>query len=222
MATIGKGETPVRRLLHGAASLVKTPVLCVSLVVDPGGDLAGLYVGDPEKSWSEAAAHSARLHIRRMRRPFDLVIGVAPPMYEDLWTDKKVMYKLEPVVKSESTLVIYAPHITSFSHTWGREIEQVGYHVRDYFLGRLRRFSRIPLGVLAHSTHVKGVGTYENREERPRIQVEIATGISSRLAEKVNLGYRDPGEMSPDLYRGREQEGVLMVDGAGEILYRLA
>ncbi len=43
----------------------------------------------------------------------------------------------------------------------GKLIDQVGYHVRDYFVKQWDRFKDIPGSILAHSTHVKGTGTYD-------------------------------------------------------------
>ncbi len=40
-------------------------------------------------------------------------------------------------------------------------IEEIGYHCRDYFLAQWERFQNYPGGILAHSTHVKGLGTYD-------------------------------------------------------------
>jgi lactate racemase len=79
----------------------------------------------------------------------------------------------------------------------------------------------LPWGVLAHSTHLRGIGTYENGIECPRIQVTLATGISEEETRSVNLGYRDPATINPEEWRGRENEGVLMVPRAGEFLYRI-
>ena len=43
------------------------------------------------------------------------------------------MYKLEPVVADGGKLIIYAPHINEISYTHGEMMDQIGYHVRDYF-----------------------------------------------------------------------------------------
>jgi nickel-dependent lactate racemase len=146
-----------------------------------------------------------------------------PEMYDDLWTAAKGMYKLEPEVADGGEVVIYAPHITEVSYTHGRIIDEVGYHCRDYFLGQWNRFERYPGGVLAHSTHVMGLGTYdaETNVETPRIQVTLATGIPEERCRRINLGYLDPASIRPDDWRGREQEGVLLVPRAGEMLYRV-
>ncbi|MEA3365630.1 MAG: hypothetical protein U9Q79_08320, partial [Candidatus Hydrogenedentes bacterium] len=57
--------------------------------------------------------------------------------------------------------------------------------------------------------------------EKPRVQVTLATSISKEECEAVNLGYRDPDSINPDDWKDREEEGLLLVPHAGEVLYRL-
>jgi hypothetical protein len=142
-------------------------------------------------------------------------------MYDDLWTGGKCMYKLEPVVADGGELIIYAPHITEVSVTHGALIEQIGYHTRDYFLQQWDRFKDVPWGVLAHSTHVRGIGEYSNGVETPRVQVTLATQIPEAVCRRINLGYRDPAGIDVESFANREDEGVLLVRKAGEMLYRL-
>jgi nickel-dependent lactate racemase len=221
MEVIGKKYTPIHELLIRAARFMPVQTFCISMVVTAENRLAGLYTGDIDESWEAAADLSSRLHIVYKKNPFNLVIGRAAGMYGELWTAGKVMYKLEPVVSDGGTLIIYGSHVKRISHTWGKEIERIGYHVRDYFLSRMDSFRHVPRAVLAHSTHVKGVGIYENGAERPRIQVVLATDIPEKLCRKINLGYMNPTDIDPDAYRNREHEGVLYVEDAGEMLYRL-
>jgi len=221
MKVIGKKRTPMRELLNRAARLVPVKMYCISMAVTAENRLAGLYAGEMDESWEAAADLSSRLHIVYKKRPFNLVVGRAADMYEELWTAGKVMYKLEPVVTDGGTLIIYGKHVKNISYAWGKQIEEVGYHVRDYFLSQMDSFRHVPKAVLAHSTHVKGVGTFENGEERPRIQVILATSIPEQLCKKINLGYIDPDDINPDSYKNREYEGVLYVENAGEMLYRL-
>jgi hypothetical protein len=138
-----------------------------------------------------------------------------------LWTGGKCMYKLEPVLADGGELIIYAPHITEICVSHGKTIEAVGYHCRDYFLKQWDRFKDYPWGVLAHSTHVYGIGTFENGVEHPRARVTLATGIPRETCEKINLGYRDPATIDVEEFAGREDEGVLLVRKAGEMLYHL-
>jgi nickel-dependent lactate racemase len=220
---IGAGYTPVRAVIDRAAALVDRPVTCISLVVTHEG-LAGLYAGSPHAAWQAAAALSAQKHIVHVDRPFTRVLSVMPEMYADLWTAAKGMYKVEPAVADGGEVIVYAPHITEVSYTHGRLIDEIGYHCRDYFTGQWERFRRYPGGVLAHSTHVKGLGTYDvpTGVERPRIAVTLATGITAERCARINLGYRDPRSIDLEEWKGREQEGVLLVPRAGEMLYRLS
>ena len=220
-----RGTTPVRRLIDRAASLIPTPKLCFAMVVAPGGnELAGLYGGTPEEAWAAAADLSSQVHVNYVEKPFRHVLSVMPEIYEDIWTAAKGMYKLEPAVDDGGEVVIYAPHITEFSYAHGEELAEVGYHVRDYFTKQWEKFEGYPGTVLAHSTHLKGVGTYdaETDEERPRVRVTLATGISRERCEAHNVGYLDPKEVDPEEWRGREEEGIILVPKAGEILYRNA
>jgi lactate racemase len=218
------GITPVRRLIDRAAALVPTPKTCAALVVAPGGTrLAGLFVDTPEAAWEAAAALSAQLHVRYVERPFQRVLAVMPPMYQDMWTAAKGMYKLEPVVADGGEIVIYAPHISEFSRTHGAELAAVGYHVRDYFVKQWQRFEHVPWGVLAHSTHLRGIGEYDPAlGERPRIRVTLATGIGPEACAAHNLGYLDPAAVDVAAWAEREHEGVLLVPKAGEMLYRVS
>jgi nickel-dependent lactate racemase len=219
---IGTKDTPVRQLIDRAASFIDRPRHALCSVVTPQG-IRGLYVGTPELAFSAAAGLSAQVHIRWVDRPYQQVLSVMPGMYDELWTGAKGMYKLEPVVADGGELIIYAPHIKQFSAVHGRIIREIGYHVRDYFVNQWEHFKHYPWGVLAHSTHLRGVGTYDpdTGEERPRIQVSLATGISEVECRAVNLGYRDPGKIKPQAWVGREADGILLVPHAGETLYRL-
>lgn len=217
---IGTKSTPVRDVVDHCASMIDRPKHCFSMVVSKKG-LHGLEFGTPETAYAEAAALSAEVNIRWMPRAYHTVVSVCPPMYPELWTAGKCMYKLEPIVEPGGTLIIYAPHLAEVSRTHGRWIEEIGYHVLPYFTSQLARFSHVPLGVVAHSTHVKGGGRYENGVETPNVNVVLASAIPEEMCKKINLGYMSPSSLDLDAYRGREDEGVLVVDRAGEVLHRL-
>jgi nickel-dependent lactate racemase len=200
--------------------LVPVPILNIDLVVRDSR-LAGLFIGEAKEAFEDAAELSDKLHIVYKEKPYKLVIGIAPEMYDDIWTAGKCMYKLEPIVADGGELVIYAPHVTEISYTHGKILDKIGYHVRDYFRKQMDKFTDVPGGIMAHSTHVRGLGWFENGVEKPRVTVTLATGISKERTERVKLNYRDPASLSPDDYRNREDEGILVVDHAGEILHRL-
>ena len=140
-------------------------------------------------------------------------------MYDELWTGAKAMYKLEPAVADGGELVIYAPHMDTVSVTHGQYIYELGYHVLPWFLQQWPRFCDYPTSVIAHSTHVKGIGTFADGLEEPRIQVTLSSRISREDCARLNLGYRDPASM--DLQAWRDCEDTLFVPKAGETLYRV-
>ena len=220
---IGAGYTPVRAVIDRAAQMIPRPRACLALVVTYSG-LAGLYFGTPEEAWQAASALSAQKHIIYVERPYKRVLSVMPTLYDDLWTAAKGMYKVEPAVADDGEVIIYGPHVTEVSYTHGRLIDEVGYHVRDYFLKQWDRFKGYPGGVLAHSTHVKGLGEYDARShvETPRVQVTLATGIPPERCERINLGYRDPATVPVDEWLAAADPDTLVIPKAGEMLYRLA
>jgi nickel-dependent lactate racemase len=219
---IGAGYTPVRKVIDRAAAFIPRPVSCFALVVTHEG-LAGLYFGSPQEAWTAAAALSAQKHIVYVEKPFRRVLSVMPELYDDLWTGAKGMYKMEPAIADGGEVVIYSPRITEVSYTHGKIIDEIGYHCRDYFMKQWDRFRHYPGGVLAHSTHVKGLGQYDavTGVETPRIRVTLATGIPEDRCRRINLGYTNPADIDFNAWRGREQGGVAIIPRAGETLFRL-
>ena len=219
---IGTASTPVRELIDRAAAQISVPISCMALVVSHEG-ASGVYFGSAVEAWKAAVELSSQKHIHWIDKPFQRVLSVMPELYRDMWTAAKGMYKAEPAIADGGEVVIYAPQITEFSYTHGSCLEKVGYHCRDYFLKQWSRFAEVPRGVLAHSTHLKGQGTYDaaTAVETPRIQVTLATGISEQRCRAMNLGYLDPRTVKLDEWRDREHEGIKLIPRAGEALYRV-
>lgn len=217
---IGIKDTPVRQMIHCAAEFVPTPITLAAPVVVAEG-IAGLFVGDHITAWGAAADLSAQRHIKWVDKPFRRVLSVAPPMYDELWTAAKAMYKLEPVVEEGGDLIIYAPSLDEVSFVHGEYIFEAGYHVRDFYLKQWDQYQHIPLGVLAHGTHLRGSGKFEDGIEKARINVSLATGISEADCKRLSLGYVNHADINMGEWKSREDEGILFVPKAGEILYRL-
>ena len=220
VGTIGIKDTPVRAMIHAAAQRLKTPVTLIALTVQ-GRDLAGLFIGDMYTAWSAAADFSTQRHILWHDKPFQQVLSCAPPMYDELWTAAKAMYKLEPAVAKGGEVIIYAPHLYTVSHVHGKYIFQVGYHILPYFLQDWERYKHIPLGVLAHSTHMRGSGVMENGVEKPNVKVTLASKISPEECDRLNIDYCDPSSIDLDKWVDRQDESILFVPKAGEMLHRV-
>jgi nickel-dependent lactate racemase len=219
---IGTIDTPVRAVIHRAAALLDRPISLLAAVVTHEG-IAGIFCGDLQDAWRQAATLSARRHIVWVDEPYDRVLSVMPRLYDDLWTAAKGMYKMEPAIADGGEVIIFAPHVNEVSRTHGRVLDEIGYHCRDYFVAQWDRFKRYPGGILAHSTHVKGLGTFDvdSGVETSRIRVTLATGIPRERCERVNLNHMDPDEIDVDRAAAEWGDDSLVVPRAGELLYRV-
>jgi len=222
---LGTIDTPVRAVINRAAALLDTPISLLAPVVTHEG-VAGVFcgeVGGNHDAWRQAAGLSARRHVVWLDQPFDRVLAVMPPMYQDMWTAAKGVYKTEPAVADGGEVIVYAPHVKETSRVHGRLLDEIGYHCRDYFLAQWERFARYPGGILAHSTHVKGRGTFDvgRQMESPRIKVTLATGIPRERCERYSLTHMDPGEVDLAAWSTETTQAECMVPRAGELLFRV-
>jgi len=215
-----RGITPVRALINQAASMIPSRRLALCLVAQSGTTaLHAASFGPPEQAWAACADVSAHTHVRYLDAPVQRVLSIIPTKYEDMWTGAKGFYKVEPVVADGGQVIIYAPHITQIS-AMHPVIEQIGYHCRDYFLQQWDQFKGYHWGDLAHSTHLRGAGTFDPVEgEKGRVTVTLATSIPENVVRAANLDYLDPALI--DIAALEEDPGTLVLPQAGEVLYRL-
>ena len=217
---IGVKDTPPRAMIHAGAELVKTPITLIALIM-VGHDLNGIIIGDHLSAWEEAVKHSRERNICWFDKPFKKVLSCCPLMYDELWTGGKAMYKLEPVVTMDGELTIFAPHLDVLSISHGKTILELGYHVLPYFLTQWDRFKHHPLGVIAHSTQLRGSGRMENGIEKPNVRLSLASKFTPQVVAQLCLGYVDPEKVDFSEWQNREDEGILFVPKAGEVLFRL-
>lgn len=220
LKTIGIKDTPARRLIDRAAELVTVPIIYFNLVME-GEGLKGLFIGSDSSAWSEAVKLSSRINIRYLSRPLRKVLSIPSIKYDDFWTGAKAFYKIEPVVEDGGEIVVYAPHIKQFSITHGNIIERLGFHIKEYYLNDMRKYSRFPRTVMAHTILVKGTGGMKEGEEMPRIDVVLSTGISKERCDRANIKYKSPDEINIPQWEDREDEGIAVIHNSGEVLYKI-
>lgn len=212
--------TPVRALIDEAAAMIPSKKLALCVVAKSGSyDLHAATFGDTQAAWAAAAQVSAQTHVRYLDAPVKRVVSLIPEKYEDIWTAAKGFYKLEPVVADGGEVILYAPHVSEISFVH-QEIYEIGYHCRDYFVKQWDRFSGLHWGVLAHSTHLRGAGSYDEvNGERCRVDVTLCTAVPEDRVRKANLGYLSPQEF--DLAAYEADPDTMVVPNAGETLFRL-
>jgi lactate racemase len=215
-----RGTTPVRALIDQAAEMIPARRLALCLVVESGtGALHAASFGAPEAAWASCADISAETHVRYLDAPVRRVLSLVSRKYDDMWTGAKGFYKVEPIVADGGQVIIYAPHITEIAETHPAMLE-IGYHCRDYFLKQWDRYRHYHWGDLAHSTHLRGAGTFDPvAGEHGRVTVTLATGIPEDVVRSVNLDYLDPA--SVDIAAYQKDPETFVVPDAGEVLFRL-
>ena len=215
------GVTPVRAIVDAGSAMIPGLRLALCLVVQSGtGEIESISFGSSEESWAAAAAVASQTHVVYVDEPFTKVIAMMPTRYDDIWTAAKGCYKMQPAMADGGEVVIYAPHVTEVSEQHP-EIYDIGYHSIKYFTKQWDQFQGVPKGVLAHSTHVRGAGTFdpETGVETNRIKVTLCTQIPQEICEQVNLGYLALEDADFDAWNA--DPTVFVQDNAGEVLYRL-
>lgn len=215
------GVTPVRAIINAGSEMIPGARLALCLVVKSGtGEIESVAWGTSEESWAEAAKVAAETHVVYVDEPFRKVLAMMPTRYDDIWTAAKGCYKMQPAMAEGGEVIIYAPHVTEVSEQH-KEIYDIGYHCIEYFTKQWDRFSSVPKGVLAHSTHVRGAGTYdpETGMESNKIKVTLCTQIPEEVCRSVNLGYLPLDAVDLDAWKA--DPDVFVQENAGEILYRL-
>jgi len=214
------GITPVREMINLAAGKIEVPLLALCLVVETGSStISSLSFGSPHTAWEYASAVSAKKHIKFLDKPVKRVVSIIPSRYQDIWTAAKGMYKVEPIIQDGGEVILFAPHIDEFSITH-KELEDIGYHCREYFSSQMEKFEGVSKTLMAHSSHLRGAGSFSPAKgEQCRITVTLSTGISKNRTESMNLKYHDPSSFSLADYENDSE--TLINLNAGEILYRL-
>ena len=164
------------------------------------------------------------MHIVYVDKPYHRVLSVMPEMYDDIWTAAKGMYKMEPAIADGGEVVIYAPHINEISYTHGQDHRRGRLSRARLFRQAVGPFQGLSLGragPLDPPAWAWAPTMPRPASRAPRIQVTLATGIPRERCEQVNLGYLDPATIDLDEWQDREDEGILVVPKAGEMLYRV-
>lgn len=219
------GITPVRQLINSSSALIPGEKLAVTYVSTTGDHdqpvLHSVAVGTTESAWAANANVASATHIKWLDAPYKRIVSKIPEMYEDLWTGAKGVYKMEPVCADGGEVIVYAPHITEISEMH-QGLADIGYHCIEYFTKQWDKFKDHPWGEIAHSTHVRGLGSFdpETGEEKLRINVTLASQVSPEVCAAYNIGYADPASFDWDALDA--DPDTLVVEHAGEILHRLA
>ena len=151
----------MRALIDQAASVTPSRRLALCLVVRSGsGELHAASFGPARAAWAACADVSALTHVRYLDAPVRRVVWVVPVKYDDMWTGAKGFYKVGPVV-ADGDVSSCTPRTSPGSRRCTRRSSRSDTTAATTSSSSGTGFSHHHWGVLAHSTHLRGAGTYD-------------------------------------------------------------
>lgn len=196
---MGVADTPVRRVLDRAARdfTGEIPIVYILTVVkaDAGGhpEIAGLFAGDDEECFYQAATLARRHNVVRIaKRPRTMLVALDPGSYRSTWLGNKAIYRTRKAIADAGELFVYAPGVRQFGEdeTIDRLIRKYGYHGTERVLAAVdtNRDLAANLGAAAHLIHGSSEG---------RFSVTYAAGALARdEIEGVGYRYANPEQLA--------------------------
>ncbi|CAM9343209.1 unnamed protein product [Discosporangium mesarthrocarpum] len=162
---MGRADNPLRNILNRASRnfLGKLPLVYVLTVVGPMGDegdlaLRGLYVGDDEECFRQAAELSVEVNFTAVPHPLPkVVVHLDADEFRSTWLGNKAIYRTRMAIADGGELIILAPGVDKFGEDPRIDtlIRKFGYRTTPEIMGFLRESLelRTNLSAAAHLIH---------------------------------------------------------------------
>ncbi len=220
--TMGRADTPVRRVLDYAAEHLARHLPIVYLLTVRARDAAGrlvtrgLYAGDDAACFRRGAELCRQVNLDRLERaPRKMVVYLDPLEYKSTWLGNKAIYRTRMAMADGGELVVLAPGVRTFGEDPGidRLVRRYGYRGTPATLEAVRREPELAanLSAAAHLIH----GSTEGR-----FTVTYCPGHLSRAeVEGVGFRYGRLGEMLERYPPDRLRDGWNTLPDSEEIYY---
>ncbi|MGB6043259.1 MAG: D-mannonate epimerase [Pirellulales bacterium] len=196
--TLGKTDTPVRRILNQAEKLfcAEMPIVYVLTVIgmtdDNGLAVRGLFIGDDTECFNRAAELSRQVNIAILdQMPNKIVTYLDPDEFHSTWIGNKSIYRTRLAIADEGELVVLAEGVRTCGEDpeIDRLIRKYGYRTTTEVMQFVEEDAELQqnLSAAAHLMH----GSTENR-----FRVTYCPGgLSREEIESVGYDYADLDEM---------------------------
>ncbi len=209
---MGRSQNPVRQVLNEAMRrfakhlpvVYGHTVIASAKDVEVGGsgrlETKGLFIGDDEAVFTEAAELSLRVNFTLLEKPLSrVVVFLDPGEYKSTWLGNKAIYRTRMALADGGELVVMAPGVRECGedHEIARLIRKHGYLGRAHILQAVREDSTLAgnLSAAAHLIHGSSEGRFGI--------TWCPGGLSRDEVESAGFNYADPQEMMsqypPDL-----------------------
>jgi nickel-dependent lactate racemase len=220
--TMGRADTPVRRVLdHAADHLARHLPIVYLLTVrarDAQGRLVtrGLYAGDDTACFRRGAELCRRVNLDLLpRAPRKVVVYLDELEYKSTWLGNKAIYRTRMAIADGGELVVLAPGVRTFGEdeTIDRLIRRYGYRGTPATLEAVRRHPELAanLSAAAHLIH----GSTEGR-----FTVTYCPGhLTREEIEGVGFRYGDLAALAERYAPGRLQDGWNRLPDGEEVFF---
>jgi len=219
---MGKASNPVRSLLNYASENFTShlPIIYVHTVIgrDDYGKLVmrGLYIGDDEEVFTQAAALSVKVNFSILEKPLKkVVVYLDPSEFKSTWLGNKSIYRTRMAMADNGELIVLAPGLKEFGEDKeiDRLIRKYGYNGTPETLNSLKNNTELEnnLSAAAHLIH----GSTEGR-----FSVTYCPGIITRdEIESVNFGYAELKSMIKKYNPEKLKDGFNTLNDGEEVFY---
>jgi nickel-dependent lactate racemase len=213
---MGRADTPVRRVFNYASRhfLGAIPIVYVLTVVGRNAEgklvVRGLFVGDDQECFMEAARLSLEVNFQMLDEPIrKAVVYLDPAEFKSTWLGNKAIYRLRMALADGAELVILAPGVRAFGEdeTIDRLIRKYGYRGTAATLEAVQNNQDLAdsLGAAAHLIHGSAEG---------RFRVVYSPGkLTRKEVESVGFGYASRKETAALYDPAKLRDGFNTVGG---------
>lgn len=218
---MGRADTPVRRVLNYASDNFarNLPILYVQTVVgkNAAGKLAvrGLFIGDDEECFEQAAALSLKVNFQMLDREIKkAVVFLDPHEFRSTWLGNKSVYRTRMALADGAELIVLAPGVHEFGEDAAIDklIRRYGYCGTPRTLQLVKEDAALAgnLSAAAHLIHGSSEG---------RFTIRYCPGhLTREEIESVHFEYGDLAAMTAKYDPAVLKDGWNVVDGE-EIFY---
>lgn len=168
---MGRIDTPVRKVFDYADDryLSGLPIRYVLTVVGRDGEgrlvMRGLFVGDGQKTFREAAALSQQVNLNYLDEPLKkVVVYLDPHEFSSTWLGNKSIYRTRMAIADRGELIVIAPAVKEFGEDpeIDRLIRKYGYRGTQATLAAVsaNQDLRGNLSAAAHLIHGSSEGRF--------------------------------------------------------------
>ena len=219
---MGKATNPVRSLLNYASANFTThlPIVYIHTVIgrDSNGCLVirGLFIGDDEKVFTEAAELSIKVNFSILEKPLKkVIVYLDPSEFKSTWLGNKSVYRTRMAMADNGELIVLAPGLKEFGEDKeiDRLIRKYGYRGTPATLKSLKENDELQknLSAAAHLIHGSSEG---------RFYITYCPGhLTKEEIESVNFNYHNLNDMMKKYDPVKLKEGVNKMADGEEIFY---